>query len=71
MSDQDHLSGSWLGYGAALWALIFAAFHIVWATGWCMILLAGMVKLPLTAVGGNRAALFSMPVVCRSQSQAQ
>ncbi len=34
MSDQDHLSGSWFGYGAALWALIFAAFHIVWATGW-------------------------------------
>jgi len=34
MSDQDHLNGSWVGYGAALWALIFAAFHIVWATGW-------------------------------------
>jgi hypothetical protein len=34
MSDQDHLTGSWMGYGAALWALIFAAFHIVWATGW-------------------------------------
>jgi hypothetical protein len=34
MSDRDHFSGSWAGYGAALWALIFAAFHIVWATGW-------------------------------------
>jgi hypothetical protein len=34
MSDPDHVSGSWAGYGAALWALIFAAFHIVWATGW-------------------------------------
>jgi hypothetical protein len=34
MSDHDHLSGSWVGYAAALWALIFAAFHIVWATGW-------------------------------------
>jgi hypothetical protein len=34
MSDQNHFSGSWAGYGAALWALIFAAFHIVWATGW-------------------------------------
>ena len=28
MSDQDHFSGSWVGYGAALWALIFAAFHV-------------------------------------------
>jgi hypothetical protein len=26
--------GSWVGYGAALWALIFSAFHVVWATGW-------------------------------------
>lgn len=34
MSDPDHLSGSWVGYAAALWALIFAAFHIVWASGW-------------------------------------
>lgn len=34
MSDQDHLSSSWVGYGAALWALIFAVFHIVWAAGW-------------------------------------
>jgi hypothetical protein len=26
--------GAWAGYGAALWALIFAVFHIIWATGW-------------------------------------
>lgn len=26
--------GSWAGYGAALWALIFAALHVVWAAGW-------------------------------------
>lgn len=25
---------TWIGYTAALWALVFAAFHIVWATGW-------------------------------------
>jgi hypothetical protein len=25
---------SWAGYGAALWALIFAVLHVVWATGW-------------------------------------
>ena|SRR5262244_3897230 len=24
----------WIAYGAACWALIFAAFHIVWAAGW-------------------------------------
>ncbi len=23
-----------IAYGAALWALIFAAFHIIWAAGW-------------------------------------
>lgn len=26
--------GSWVGYGAALWALIFAVLHVVWAMGW-------------------------------------
>jgi hypothetical protein len=26
--------GSWAAYAAALWSLIFAVFHIVWATGW-------------------------------------
>lgn len=25
---------TWIGYTAALWALVFAAFHVVWATGW-------------------------------------
>jgi hypothetical protein len=25
---------SWVGYAAALWAMIFAALHIIWATGW-------------------------------------
>jgi hypothetical protein len=24
----------WPAYGAALWALIFAIFHVIWATGW-------------------------------------
>ncbi len=24
----------WIAYAAACWALIFAAFHIVWAAGW-------------------------------------
>jgi len=25
---------TWIGYAAAVWALVFAAFHVVWATGW-------------------------------------
>jgi hypothetical protein len=25
---------SWTGYAAALWALIFAVLHVVWAAGW-------------------------------------
>jgi hypothetical protein len=25
---------SWAAYSAALWALIFAIFHVIWATGW-------------------------------------
>lgn len=29
-SSKDHL----FGYGAALWALIFAALHVAWALGW-------------------------------------
>lgn len=24
----------WVAYGAAIWASIFAAFHIIWAAGW-------------------------------------
>ena len=24
----------WAAYGAAIWASIFAVFHIVWAAGW-------------------------------------
>jgi hypothetical protein len=30
----DSAKGSWFRYGAALWALIFAALHVVWALGW-------------------------------------
>ena len=28
-----HRSSSW-GYAAALWAFIFAVFHVIWAAGW-------------------------------------
>lgn len=27
-------SATWFAYSAALWALIFAIFHIIWAAGW-------------------------------------
>ena len=26
--------GPWVAYAAALWASVFAIFHIIWATGW-------------------------------------
>jgi hypothetical protein len=35
MTTHSHSSiASWAGYGAATWALIFAIFHLIWATGW-------------------------------------
>ena len=33
VSDTRRRLGPWVAYAAALWALIFATFHIVWATG--------------------------------------
>lgn len=34
MAYTNHSDSSWAGYAAALWALIFAVLHIVWAAGW-------------------------------------
>jgi hypothetical protein len=31
---MKNIGGSWVAYGAALWALVFAVLHVVWATGW-------------------------------------
>src|SRR4030095_1299372 len=31
---QTSTKGSWVGCGAALWSLIFAALHVAWAMGW-------------------------------------
>jgi hypothetical protein len=42
--------GPWVAYAAALWALVFAIFHIVWAAGW----------YPLLDAEGARAA-FATP----------
>jgi hypothetical protein len=34
MTDRGQVGGSWVAYGAATWALVFAVFHLVWAAGW-------------------------------------
>ena len=33
-SDSRLWIGSWIAYAAAVWAFVFAVFHIVWASGW-------------------------------------
>jgi hypothetical protein len=38
MSDAQPRRGVWVSYAAALWASIFAGFHIVWALGWYLFL---------------------------------
>jgi len=30
--------GIWVAYAAALWAAVFAVFHIIWAAGWYLLL---------------------------------
>jgi hypothetical protein len=27
-------AGAWVAYAAAIWAFVFAAFHVIWACGW-------------------------------------
>ena len=34
MTSYSRSRVPWAAYGAALWALIFAVFHVIWATGW-------------------------------------
>ena len=34
MNDSAEPVGPWVAYGAALWAAVFAVFHIIWAAGW-------------------------------------
>lgn len=33
-SDSRVRPGPWIAYAAALWASVFATFHIIWAAGW-------------------------------------
>jgi hypothetical protein len=34
VNADRHIGDSWVAYAAALWALVFAVFHIIWAAGW-------------------------------------
>jgi hypothetical protein len=34
MTSYSRSRISWAAYAAAVWALIFAVFHVIWATGW-------------------------------------
>jgi hypothetical protein len=45
MSESRQLSGSWVAYAAALWASVFAVFHIVWAAGWYPLLEAEQARI--------------------------
>jgi hypothetical protein len=38
----------WAAYGAAIWASIFAVFHIVWAAGWYPLLNAEQARIAFT-----------------------
>jgi hypothetical protein len=37
--------GPWVAYAAALWAFVFAVFHIVWASGWYPLLDAEQARI--------------------------
>lgn len=45
VNDSRQRQGSWVAYAAALWALVFAAFHLVWAAGWYPLLNAEEVRI--------------------------
>ncbi len=43
--DSRQRGGPWVAYAAALWASLFAAFHIVWAAGWYPLLDAEQARI--------------------------
>ena len=45
MSDSGQRIGPWVAYAAALWAAVFAIFHIVWAAGWYPLLDAEQARI--------------------------
>jgi hypothetical protein len=42
---MDKRASPWAAYGAAIWASIFAVFHIVWAAGWYPLLDADQTRI--------------------------
>ena len=38
-------NGPWVAYAAALWAFVFAVFHIIWAAGWYPLLNADQARI--------------------------
>ena len=45
MSESRLRIGPWIAYAAALWATVFAIFHIVWAAGWYPLLDAEQARI--------------------------
>ena len=45
MSEPRLRIGPWIAYAAALWATVFAIFHIVWAAGWYPLLDAEQARI--------------------------
>src|SRR4030095_258148 len=45
MNTSHHLVGPWVAYAAALWAAVFAVFHIIWAAGWYPLLDAEQMRV--------------------------
>ena len=48
MSESRPRIGPWIAYAAALWATVFAIFHIVWAAGWYPLLDAEQARIMFT-----------------------
>ena len=59
----------WPAYGAAIWASIFAVFHIVWAAGWYPLLNAEKARIAFAVpwkwaydVAGAGMCVIAIPV---------
>ncbi|HKA60439.1 MAG TPA: hypothetical protein VKD28_17615 [Gemmatimonadales bacterium] len=44
MTSARYAVGPWVAYAAALWAAVFAVFHIIWAAGWYPLLNAAQAR---------------------------
>jgi hypothetical protein len=45
VSQSRPFPGAWAAYAAALWASVFAMFHIIWAAGWYPLLNAEQARI--------------------------